>query len=160
MNRKWVVRTSNSRLFGTAVIAEILPSWCLWVLSPTDSVRVWYPSFLSYLGEHFLPWSVVLIILLNIPAPILAGLQLSIPNFSKSEPRLLGFREYASFAGLLLASDVIASFLLIVWAQGEAFTTRLVYNRSVSDYFEFREPIFLAVLLLASIILNRPRLER
>lgn len=32
---------------------DIVPSFVLWVVSPTDSVRVWYPTFIAYAGEHF-----------------------------------------------------------------------------------------------------------
>jgi hypothetical protein len=158
MHRKWVLRTSISRLFGVAVGAEILPSLCLWALSPTDTIRVWYPSVWSYLGEHFLVWSALLLLLLSLLKGAREELQLLIPNSSKPQSHLLTFHEYVAFAGLLLAADVAASLVLVgtTWLRDEAFTTKMWYTHSLRDYLLTREPIFLFVLVAASIILSRP----
>jgi hypothetical protein len=155
--RIWTIRTSTVRLLTTAVLAEILPTWCLWVTSPTDSIRVWYPSFWSYLGEHFLPWCVILWIMLSLLKPFREQAGLQVPNHSRVEPIVLKIREVLPFAGILVTAEVVATSFVIGWnSLGHGtLSTRMFYTRSVSDYLSFREPIFLVVLAVAGGALNR-----
>lgn len=45
----WIRTTTLLRLL---LAFEVLPSLWLWASAPTDSVRVWYPTIWSYVGEH------------------------------------------------------------------------------------------------------------
>jgi hypothetical protein len=43
--------------------SELFASWWLWTRIPTDTVRLYYPTAWSYVGEHFLIWLSACVIL-------------------------------------------------------------------------------------------------
>jgi len=157
-SRKWMIKTSSARLLTTAAIVEIAPSLCLWALSPTDSVRVWYPSVWSYVGEHFLPWCLALSALLKVVKPFQKRAWPANPSAPGHNIAVLSLREYLGFAGLLFAADASASFFLVGWwwQRNASFTTSMIYTRSFIDYLCSREPAVLVALVLVGISLNRP----
>jgi hypothetical protein len=44
------------------LVAELAASWCLWTRFPTDSIRVWYPSFWAYEAGRFSGWTIIFVI--------------------------------------------------------------------------------------------------
>jgi hypothetical protein len=162
LREKWMVKTSISRLFCVAVIAELVPSWCVWILSPTESVRIWYPTVWSYIGEHFLLWYACLLIMVGLFKPFQEQIWSPMPISSNVRPLFLNVQQYALFAGLCLISDVSASLLIVGWGWlgNASFPTRLFYTGNLLNYLRFREPIFFVALTVASIVLHRPTRNR
>jgi hypothetical protein len=80
------------------------------------------------------------------------------PNPLNARSVFLEVSEYALFAGLLLASDAVASLFVVGWnwLRNDSLRTTMFYTGSPLDYLRLREPIFLVVLAAASVILNRP----
>ena len=150
-----MIKLSIRYLVATAIAAEAIPSFWLWVTSPTDSVRVWYPSAFSYVGEHFLVWCLAILCLLSLLT--LARRQPELPFSGVSTPYLLSVPAYVSLTLLLLAADVTASVLVAsVSRSGDGvFAARMWYTQSLRDYLFAREPVFLIVVGTCSTTLSR-----
>jgi hypothetical protein len=152
---------SYVRLIAIATIAELLPSLALWVLSPTDSVRVWYPSLWSYMGEHFLPWAFIAIVL---TCSLFRFRELSNPQESEGTVRAIRMtgRYYLLFFFTMFVSDLLATVFLAFWGWNRTLSlhTSMFDTGRITDYLAFREPIYLTVFVLASYALTRQAVER
>jgi hypothetical protein len=155
---RWLFRTSNSRLTGTALVAEIVPSLCLWILSPTDSVRTWYPSLWSYLGEHFLPWSGILLATMMLARPFQGRVWIPRSASSPASVSLIRMRDYSLFIGILILTSAAASLFVAAWtwSRTDSFSTTMIDSHSLRDCLVVRGVFSMVVLGLLSISLNRP----
>jgi hypothetical protein len=136
-----------------AAITEIFPSWCLWMLGPTDSVRVWYPSVWSYLGEQFLVWLAVAVCLgyasIRVGAPLLPRA----PD-APGKPSSYAVSGFLSFCIVITLSDVATSWFLGAWQEEYLM---LWFTHRLADFMKVREPIFVVALILGSLALIRLR---
>ena len=143
------------RISGFAALfaaMDMVPGLVLWTLSPTDSVRVWYPTLLSYLGEHFV---------VSIATLLLVWLLLSLTSrrvraadtwngFSLTPTRAF------TFGLICLAVDVLASMELAFFQSRDSGTIRLWHTKDLSGYLIAREPVYVAfgIFLLALITIR------
>jgi hypothetical protein len=143
-------KEANVRISGFAALfaaMDVVPGLVLWALSPTDSVRIWYPTLLSYIGEHLfastatflLVWLFLSLISRRIRATDTKS------GFSLTLAKAFGF-------GLTcLAVDVLASTELAFLQSRDSATIRLWHTQGLSGYLIAREPVYVAfgVVLLA-----------
>src|SRR5215475_4379784 len=156
--------TSNGRLAFVGVASNLVSSWWLWVSSPTDSVRVWYPTIWSYLGEHFFLWIGFCCFSLFIFRATYDKHGANALTTRATGLRQMSRSQYAAVCMGFIAADLCASLFLAfsTWWWEHNFTVRLWYTASLKDYLFAREPVFLATLavttFLASVSLHgQPR---
>jgi hypothetical protein len=140
----------NYILFLAAM--DVVPSVVLWGVSPTDSVRVWYPTLLSYVGEHLAASAAALwgvyglfrIIRLRLPLSDCKGGS----SFSGICVCLLGL--------FYLAVDFLASLVLALTHSADGGSLRLWHTQTLVGYLSVREPVFIisAVILLGGVTLR------
>ena len=53
MRREWLL------FLVIACASEAAASLWVWGRAPTDTLRVWYPSFFAYFLEHSRPWAII-----------------------------------------------------------------------------------------------------
>jgi hypothetical protein len=154
------MKTSNRNIVSIGLASNLIPSWWLWMSSPTDTVRVWYPTIWSYLGEHFVLWVGFTAFFFAIARVAFARQSAHMFDPSQRGTRHITFFQYLFICLIFLASDLCTSFYLAVstWWWEHRFTTRLWHTESLRDYLFAREPIFLVVLLVATFVINRPPL--
>ncbi len=130
-------------LFATM---DIVPTLFLWVLSPTDSVRVWYPTFIAYAGEHFVAAA---------GAALVAWLLLRASRIVRTVDSRYQFNLKTAFVvgSVCLALDVAASVSLMFLHSRDYGVVHLWYTQTLTGYLAAREPVYVAfatVLLTAT----------
>ena len=138
------------RISGFAALfaaMDIVPGLVLWALSPTDSVHVWYPTLLSYVGEHLVASTITLLLvwlLLSLTSRRIRAADTR-GGFSLTPARVF------SFGLICLAVDVLASTELAFLQSRDNGTIRLWHTQGLSGYLIAREPVYVAfgVILLA-----------
>lgn len=119
-------------LFG--LCANLAASAVLWQLSPTDSVRVWYPSLFAYVGEHFTLWVIFVL--------VASSLKTLRNVIIRSDSEL-------SSAGLtvvvVVGADILASIFLRV-------VSKSVWIDPLASYLRFRVPVFCVLFLTSACI--------
>jgi len=122
----------NRRVIVFGISVELLTSFLLNRLAPTDGVRVWYPSVWAYMGEHALIWGILI-------ALLFAAL--------RSRPG-----SEALTALVCLVSELVAT--LYVWfvIPGEGEVSRAWYTGKFSDYFATRLTVWCVLAASASLI--------
>jgi len=149
---KWEIRTSIQRLLFWGAIPEVTASLWLWEYGPTDSVRVWYPTIWSYVGEHYLPWcGIVALILILEPF----GFQTS--AHAGDGTLSFGIRAFAALGAGLFVADLTATSVLALttYSRQQTFATQIWHTHSYLDYFRARAPIFLTTLVVTAPIINQ-----
>lgn len=149
------------RISGFAALfaaMDIVPGLVLWTLSPTDSVRVWYPTLLSYVGEHLVVSTAILLLvwlLLSLTSRRVRAADTR-GGFSLTPARAF------TFGLICLAVDVLASIELAFLQSRDGGTIRLWHTKGLSGYLIAREPVYVAfgVVLLALITLRFPYQKR
>lgn len=134
------------------IAMDVIPSALLWLLSPTDSVRVWYPTIAAYTGEHLIgALAVVLVGWIAASATSVAHPLDRRPNSTIS--KLLTF-------GLLCAIVDVATTLMLAFLQSrDSGVVHLWHTQTLSGYLAAREPLyvgFAAVVLISVGLTMRP----
>lgn len=120
----------NARLHGlwAAVIAELLSSYWMFISFPTDSNVDYYPTSWSYMGEHFLVWSLV-------ASPLFAIL---VRNQSRMRSTRINLRALSAVAVISLAAEVASSAYLWYFATLEGNVPKLWYVNNFGKYLQAR----------------------
>jgi hypothetical protein len=134
------------------IAMDVIPSTVLWLVSPTDSVRVWYPTLAAYAGEH----------LIGALAVVLAGWIIA-RGTGVVHP--LGLRlnsaisKLLGFGSLCVVVDV-ATTLMVAFLQSRDFgVVHLWHTQTLSGYLVAREPLYVglaAVVLISTGLRMRP----
>jgi hypothetical protein len=118
-------------VFGISV--ELLTSFLLYGLAPTDGVRVWYPSVWAYMGEHCLVWGVLIALFFTILQSHHVGEALT--------------------AGACLVSEFAATlFVWFVIPAGSGGVSKAWDTGRFGDYFVLRSSIWCVLAASASVI--------
>ena len=136
------------------VAMDTVPTTLLWIASPTDTVRVWYPTLLSFVGEHLVASAITLVLVWW----VLRATRLMTPNpdggrYGGSSLKPIGML----FLGLLYAiADVCASIELALIQSAAGGSIKLWHTRRLTDYLSAREPVYavFAVVVLAATIVR------
>lgn len=119
---------------------DVISSLVVWALSPSDSVRVWYPTPLSYVGEHLVAaTTTVLLVWLVLfftsrPVRVADGLGYSLT--------LLPALRFG-FACVMV--DVLAGVELAFLQSRDGGVIRLWHTQKLSDYLFVRESVYVAL---------------
>lgn len=137
-------------LFATM---DMVPTFFLWALSPTDSVRVWYPTLVAYAGEHFVTAAATFLVgwLLLRAVRVIRSME------CRYRPTLM--RAFV-FGSVCLAVDVCASAELAFLQSGDNGVIHLWHTQTLTGYLVVRQPLyvaFAAVLLIVTALRMRGR---
>jgi len=123
-----------SPLVLLGLCANIAASVVLWQLSPTDSVRMWYPTLFAYAGEHFMLWVIVV---------LAASAVKFVRNIiSRSDSELSsGILTLV----LLSGADIVTSIFLSV-------VVKSVWIDPLVSYLRFRIPAFVVFLTASALV--------
>jgi hypothetical protein len=112
--------------------------------APTDSIRVWYPTIWSYLGEHFL------VFFLSVSCVFFAVQYLSAKGHrSRGRGSSISYSKLIGFSIPLVLLDVGASaYLWFVAPRSGSLPTLSFSQHDFVGYLESRESIFACVLLV------------
>ncbi len=117
-------------MFGITV--ELLISFLLYGLAPTDGLRVWYPSVWAYMGEHALIWGI-----------LVAFLFVVLRNTHVGE---------ALTALTCLVAELFATLFIWFVIPREGETSRAWYTGRFTDYFKARLITWCVLAVFASLI--------
>jgi len=111
--------------------------------APTDSIRVWYPTLWSFLGEHFLLFLVCLSCLFFVVQRLPANMRGSLRSRDN-----LGLSMLFGYGILTVGSDVLASaYLWFVALQSGGLPTLSYPRDNFWNYLWLRELVFVSVFL-------------
>lgn len=134
-------------------LLEFVPSVFLWLISPTDSVRVWYVSWLSYAGEHAVASFTLFVVLL--PALQSVGLSGNQAQDNKFRDLVgLGFRTYLFLAVVLLAMDTAASLIIGTIQIAATGEVSLWHSRRLIDFLAIRESFYTVAMAFSIAVLT------
>jgi hypothetical protein len=143
--------TSYALLF---IAMDVIPSTVLWLLSPTDSVRVWYPTIAAYTGEH-LTGALVIILAGWIVASRIGVAHLPFLRLNSAISKLLGF------VFLCVVVDLAATLMLAFLQSRDFGVVHLWHTQTLSGYLLTREPLYFGFAAVVAISAGlRMRRER
>jgi hypothetical protein len=125
----------NCRVLCFVVATELLTSLVLYALSPTDAVRVWYPSGWAYVGEHALVW-----------VAVFAAVFWTIRRSFKS------LRSNALIVLVGITAELIATVYVWFVIPSSGGVSRAWYTDRFTDYFKTRITIWCVLATLAAIL--------
>jgi len=131
-------------LVATIISLELLPSAALWLLSPTDSVRIWYPSWFSYAGEHALTSSALFAILWQIarfawPSTVESG------HHPAARTLSVPAKGFSLLLVIPILTDITST--AIVWAAQtrDALPLKLWYTQQIHDLLLVRGLLYVTL---------------
>jgi hypothetical protein len=133
-------------------LMDVVPGIVLWALSPTNSVRVWYPTLLSYLGEHLVAATATLVVMWL----LLSAASKRIRTVGDKREFSLTIAWAFTFGFICLVVDMFAGMELALLQSHDGGLIRLWYTQRLPPgYFFVREPVYVVfgIILLTPITL-------
>lgn len=107
--------------FVLLLVGEVTASWWIWTSAPTDSLRVWYPSFWSFEAGRLHYWSLIFVAVCVVAALIRLWIR-SCPGEPRSRKKWLIALSAVLALGLETATSAVH------WRSDRASDLRALYH--------------------------------